>query len=390
MALATENPDVRLSNFLVAGGHLGTQQAADLMADSGRTGISLVNRLLAGRLVSQQVLAQGLASCAGLKFVPPSHLKPAPAGPRSPDRGAGPRDRRAAAHGRPRPGRRGLRATAHDTDPRSGAGARRASGPAGHRRDRRAAQGHPGRPTTASPSPNRCPSPRPTGRRRPPGTGASVAHIDELLECLLDMKGSDLHLAAGAKPTVRVQGELRAIDKFGRLDSDKIKQLLYDILSEKQIADYEHEFELDTAYSIPSRSRFRMNVFRQRGSVGAVLRVIPFVIPPFDGLGLPPAVRNLADLPRGLVLVTGPDRLGQVDDAGVADRHHQPHQGGAHHDVRGPHRVPAHPPAGHRQPARGGPGHGSASPPRCAGCCARTPTSSSSVRCATSRPSRWR
>jgi hypothetical protein len=57
MALATENPDVRLSNFLVAGGHLGTQQAADLMADSGRTGISLVNRLLAGRLVRRQVLA---------------------------------------------------------------------------------------------------------------------------------------------------------------------------------------------------------------------------------------------------------------------------------------------------------------------------------------------
>ena len=159
--------------------------------------------------------------------------------------------------------------------------------------------------------PEPMPEPDADGRRRPAGTGAAVTHIDELLECLLEMKGSDLHLAAGAKPTVRVQGELRAIDKYGRLDSDKIKQLLYDILSEKQIAAYEHEFELDAAYSIPSRSRFRMNVFRQRGSVGAVLRVIPFDIPPFDGLGLPAAVRSLADLPRGLVLVTGPTGSGK-------------------------------------------------------------------------------
>jgi twitching motility protein PilT len=139
----------------------------------------------------------------------------------------------------------------------------------------------------------------------------TAAHIDELLECLLEVKGSDLHLAAGAKPSARVQGELRALDRFDRLTSDKIKQLIYDILSDKQIAAFENELELDAAYSIPSRSRFRMNVFRQRGSIGAVLRVIPFDIPAFDQLGLPPAVRRLAELPRGLVLVTGPTGSGK-------------------------------------------------------------------------------
>src|SRR5207248_1593724 len=127
-------------------------------------------------------------------------------------------------------------------------------------------------------------------------------HIDELLECLLDMNGSDLHLAAGAKPTVRVDGALRPVDGFGPLNSESIKQLVYDVLSDKQIAAFEHELELDAAYTIPARSRFRMNVFRQRGSIGAVLRMIPFDIPPFDRLGLPPVVQRLAELPRGLVL----------------------------------------------------------------------------------------
>jgi twitching motility protein PilT len=310
MALATDNPDVKLSNYLVAGGHLGVQQAADLMADSGRTGISLVNRLLAGRLISQQVLAQGLASCSGLRFVLPSHLKPAPRA----------LDLLTAEQ-------------AHEVgglplmvDPAQAVVAFALPPTTQQLAQVRALVRRPVVPVIAEidalrgaiqtayhgiVEPEPVHDPRENGRTRSPGTGAVVTHIDELLECLLDMKGSDLHMAAGAKPTVRIQGDLRPIDRFGRLDSDKIKQLLYDILSEKQIAAYEHELELDAAYSIPSRSRFRLNVFRQRGSVGAVLRVIPFDIPPFDDLGLPTAIRRLADLPRGLVLVTGPTGSGK-------------------------------------------------------------------------------
>jgi twitching motility protein PilT len=153
-----------------------------------------------------------------------------------------------------------------------------------------------------------------------PGGGATAVgpqdehapvHLDELLAVLLDMKGSDLHLTAGAKPTARVNGQLRPMDEFIRLDSDRVQALVYSVLEEKQVAAFEHERELDAAYTLPTQSRFRMNVFRQRGSVGAVLRVIPFEIPPFERLGLPASVRKLTDLHRGLVLVTGPTGSGK-------------------------------------------------------------------------------
>jgi twitching motility protein PilT len=141
--------------------------------------------------------------------------------------------------------------------------------------------------------------------------GRIPAHIDELLEQCLLMGGSDLHLAAGAAPTARVNGGLVQIDGFSVLTPDVIERLVFSILSERKIADFGSEMELDTSYSIPGRSRFRMNVFRQRGSVGAVLRTIPFTIPAFDSLHLPRVIRSFAELPRGLVLVTGPTGSGK-------------------------------------------------------------------------------
>jgi twitching motility protein PilT len=141
--------------------------------------------------------------------------------------------------------------------------------------------------------------------------GHMPAHIDELLTCLLEQDGSDLHLTAGAKPTVRVHGDLHRLERFAPLTSAQIERLVHAILSDKQIRAFEQELELDAAHSMGARSRFRMNVFRQRGSVGAVLRAIPFDIPALDSLGLPPSVRQLADLPRGLVLVTGPTGSGK-------------------------------------------------------------------------------
>ena len=131
-------------------------------------------------------------------------------------------------------------------------------------------------------------------------------NIDELLEQCLILKGSDLHLAAGAAPTVRVNGVLRPLEGYGILHGAMIERLVFAILNERKIESFTHELELDTSYSIPGKSRFRMNVFRQRGAIGAVLRTIPFDIPDFDSLHLPAVIRTFADLPRGLVLVTGP------------------------------------------------------------------------------------
>jgi len=136
-------------------------------------------------------------------------------------------------------------------------------------------------------------------------------HIDELLEQCLQLKGSDLHLAAGAPPTVRVNGALRQLDGYGILHGAMIERLVFAILDERKIAEFKNELELDTSYAIPGKSRFRMNVFRQRGAIGAVLRTIPFDIPEFDSLHLPAVMRTFAELPRGLVLVTGPTGSGK-------------------------------------------------------------------------------
>ncbi len=135
--------------------------------------------------------------------------------------------------------------------------------------------------------------------------------IDELLEQCLLLNGSDLHLAAGAPPTVRVNGVLRPLEGYGILHGAMIERLVFAILNERKIEAFTHELELDTSYAIPGKSRFRMNVFRQRGAIGAVLRTIPFKIPDFDSLHLPAVIRTFADLPRGLVLVTGPTGSGK-------------------------------------------------------------------------------
>ena len=125
------------------------------------------------------------------------------------------------------------------------------------------------------------------------------------------MAGSDLHLAAGAQPTARVDGLLLPMEGYAILRGDVIERLVFSILSERKIADFTSELELDTSYSIPGKSRFRMNVFRQRGSIGAVLRIIPFHIPDFASLNMPAVIQTFAQLPRGLVLVTGPTGSGK-------------------------------------------------------------------------------
>jgi twitching motility protein PilT len=136
-------------------------------------------------------------------------------------------------------------------------------------------------------------------------------NIDELLGQCLELNASDLHLAAGAAPTVRINGTLRPLEGYGILNGAMIERLVFGILNERKIEAFTREMELDTSYSIPGKSRFRMNVFRQRGAIGAVLRTIPFDIPSFDSLHLPAVIRTFAELPRGLVLVTGPTGSGK-------------------------------------------------------------------------------
>ena len=122
---------------------------------------------------------------------------------------------------------------------------------------------------------------------------------------------SDIHLSAGAPPVVRVNGELAGLDDLGLLSSQTIQRVVYAILTQKQRERFETDLELDFAYALPGRARFRVNVYRQRESVGAAFRQIPFEIKTLEDLGVPPAVSNFAGLPRGMVLVTGPTGSGK-------------------------------------------------------------------------------
>jgi twitching motility protein PilT len=136
-------------------------------------------------------------------------------------------------------------------------------------------------------------------------------HVNELLSTVLEWGGSDLHLTAGSAPVIRVHGELRPVSDVDPINGSQIREMIYAILTQRQREKFENDLELDCSYTLPGKSRFRMNVFLQRDSVGAVLRAIPYEIVDFDRLGLPPSVKQFADLPRGLVLVTGPTGSGK-------------------------------------------------------------------------------
>ena len=143
------------------------------------------------------------------------------------------------------------------------------------------------------------------------GPAMEELHVNDLLQRVVDLGGSDLHLTVGIHPSVRVHGEIKALTEFPKLNGSEIRRMIYAILTQKQREKFETDLELDTSHSVPQVGRFRVNIFLQRDSVGAVMRTIPFEIVPLDSLGLPASVKQFADLPRGLVLVTGPTGSGK-------------------------------------------------------------------------------
>src|SRR5690242_1758160 len=135
--------------------------------------------------------------------------------------------------------------------------------------------------------------------------------LSELLRKLSELGGSDLHITTGSPPQVRVDGHLRPLESYRVLTSADTKQLAYSVLTDAQKHRFEETLELDFSFGIKGLSRFRANLFNQRGAVGAVFRAIPYEIKSFDALGLPAVVRKLCEKPRGLILVTGPTGSGK-------------------------------------------------------------------------------
>jgi twitching motility protein PilT len=138
-----------------------------------------------------------------------------------------------------------------------------------------------------------------------------MADLHELLKIMYEQGASDLHLTTGVPPVVRIDGELRPLDKEAILFPAQTKSLVYSVLTDAQKHTFEEHNELDFSFGVKGLCRFRGNVFMQRGAVGAVFRTIPYQILSFEELGLPKAVQEFAARPLGLILVTGPTGSGK-------------------------------------------------------------------------------
>lgn len=159
------------------------------------------------------------------------------------------------------------------------------------------------------------PTPRPGGT---PGVRLGVDRpvegdlpLDDVLREMVAMGASDVHLTTGVSPMVRVSGRLVPLEQFPVITQEPLRRVIYSILTQRQREQFEANLELDLSYAVRGLARFRVNVYQQRESIGAALRVIPYEIKPLEELGIPPVVGSFAGLPRGLVLVTGPTGSGK-------------------------------------------------------------------------------
>jgi twitching motility protein PilT len=135
-------------------------------------------------------------------------------------------------------------------------------------------------------------------------------HIDEILRIAVERKASDIHITSGLPPMIRLDGEIVQLP-YEKLTEDIARRMIYDILNDDDLKKFEQTHELDFGYSVKGLARFRVNVYMQRNSVAAALRMIPNRIPSFDELRLPAIIRDLAKRSSGLILVTGPTGSGK-------------------------------------------------------------------------------
>ena len=131
-----------------------------------------------------------------------------------------------------------------------------------------------------------------------------------LINYAMENRASDIHITVGVPPILRIDGALRYFNEE-KLYPNDIERIVRKILDERQFEELDSKGEIDTSYSSPGISRFRVNIYKQRGSYAIALRIIPFKIPTMEELRLPSVVKDLARLPRGLILVTGPTGSGK-------------------------------------------------------------------------------
>ncbi|MCK9442995.1 MAG: type IV pilus twitching motility protein PilT [Tissierellaceae bacterium] len=135
-------------------------------------------------------------------------------------------------------------------------------------------------------------------------------NIIELVNLATEKKASDIHITVGRPPIFRINGQL-VVQETERLMPDDTKRLVYETVNESLIDEFEKQGEIDTSFASPGVGRYRVNAYKQRGSYGMALRIIPLEVPSMEELGLPKIVKELSRLPRGLILVTGPTGSGK-------------------------------------------------------------------------------
>ena len=177
----------------------------------------------------------------------------------------------------------------------------------------------------------------------------------EVLLQVMERNASDLHLTAGSPPMIRHHGRLHALD-YPHMTPQLTREVIYSILTNEQRQRLETDWQIDLAYSIPGKARFRVNAYMQRAALSAAFRLIPHDMPKLSSLGLPPVLEEFTKKPRGFVLVTGPTGSGKSTSLAamldlINDTRHE-------HILthRGPDRVPAQAQEVHREPARAGRG----------------------------------
>jgi len=147
---------------------------------------------------------------------------------------------------------------------------------------------------------------RPVARSR----SLDETHIDDLLRMVVEKGGSDLHLCVGVPPIIRIDGQLTPTP-FDRVTPQDSQRMVYDILTDEQIQRFESSLELDCSYSLAKISRFRVNVYKDKGTIASAFRVIPTRIPTLEELNLPRVLADMTKKHRGLILVTGPTGSGK-------------------------------------------------------------------------------
>jgi twitching motility protein PilT len=141
--------------------------------------------------------------------------------------------------------------------------------------------------------------------------GDPQAALKGLLEKTIDLGGSDLHIRVDSPPQIRIHGLMTPVEGFAPLSEEDTRRLAYSFLSDRQKETFEENRELDFSIGLDGLSRFRVNIFNQKETVGGVFRAIPYEIKTFEELGLPHVVSELCRKPRGLILVTGPTGSGK-------------------------------------------------------------------------------